>query len=60
MYIYIFENGTISQQKEIHPDDRQSLVDGYLVIIDISDPDKPVGLVPSGEWETIPETSSLG
>ena len=49
MYIFITEGGAISKQKEITEGDCDCADDGYLRIIDISDPDDPKEFG-RGEW----------
>lgn len=54
MYILILEDGTILKQKEIAKQEYDSVEDGYLSIIDISDPDDPKEFY-QGEWIPLTE-----
>ena len=54
MYILILEDGTIHKQKEITKEEYGSVEDGWLSIIDISDPDDPKEFY-QGEWIPLTE-----
>ena len=57
MYIVIFEDGTIHKQKEITKEEYGSVEDGYLSIIDISDPNDPKEFY-QDEWTSLIESQT--
>lgn len=49
MFLLIFEDGEVKRADAVGEDDKQSADDGYIDLIDISDPTSPKRFI-SGEW----------
>lgn len=54
MYIYIFEDGTVNKTKTLSDGDLSSADDGFIDIIDISNPIEPKTYY-SGQWHDLEE-----
>jgi len=53
-YILIInEESAVIHQKELSNDDLESASDGYLTILDISNPSKPLLLANDGSWSNL-------
>jgi len=52
MYLVFFEDFSVSRVDEISNDDKLMSDDGYLIIVDISDPGDPLEYI-NGKWEAI-------
>lgn len=50
MYIFIFEDGTIRKNEKLNDDDIISVEDGYLEIINITNPLKPLYCLGKNSW----------
>jgi hypothetical protein len=54
MFLIIFEDGEVKRAAHLSEGDEQSAEDGYLDLIDISDPTSPKRFI-SGEWGEVEE-----
>lgn len=52
MYLFIFEDGTIKKSSSYSDEDFESVENGYLDIVDISDPENPK-VINGTEWEAV-------
>lgn len=52
MYLLQFENGTITKSESLSDDILQQVKDGYITVIDISDPDLPT-IYFDNDWQPV-------
>jgi hypothetical protein len=52
MFLIIFEDGEVKRADAVGEDDKQSADDGYIDLIDITDPSVPKRFI-SGAWSDI-------
>ena len=57
MYLIIFEDGSKFKSTEVSIEDQQRANDGYLSIIDISDPENPKEFF-ADDWHVLGELGS--
>ncbi len=50
MYIYLFEDGSVKKSATYNNEDAESVRDGILDVIDISNSDNPIAADGEGGW----------